>query len=543
MQTKLSFALSLVFFGSLICNDRQVEANENDLLSAVHVQQAGMTRDWFTLVGVDDTRSRLVDLKLVVNSEEKTTIHDLTYGRHHEHYTVDDLGPDGQAIGPDRLKEFLEVRKSIIEEKYGDSVEVKISTYDIQDSTLFALTNQSIVQAIDANTGETLWSARIGKLGAPTIGLGANKQYVAVVVGSHVYCLDAKTGEELWSKQCRHAPGASPAVSEKYVYVPMFNGFVEAFPFETNGIRSHYFVSAGRAMMKPIVHTNTVAWPTDRGHLNVAPNFRAGSMFFRLKTDSEIVGHATAFADMIYVGAIDGTAYGVNETSGSLQWKLAMGEPISHPIVPIGKDAYIITDEHHMTRIHSQLGYPVDSWPVRIPHVKSFLAASNERLYCLDETNDIVIINQEDGAKVSAIPALGNDFHLMNLQTDRIYIGTSTGLIQCIREVANERVIYHADKLEQIVQQKTGDEQETDPQKGNDEGDPFGTKDEGDPFGGGGAKKDDPFSGGGAKKDDPFSTGGEKKSDSSGDPDDPFSTGGSNKQGGEQKKGGDPFGG
>ena len=521
MQKKLSFALSLVILGSSIFVDRGLSAAENDLLSSVHIQQAGMKREWFTQVGVDQTRSKLIELKLVVNSEKKTTVHDLTYGRFHEHYTSDDLAADGKPLGPERLKEYLDVRKSIVEEKYGDSVEVKVSTYDVQESTLYALTNQSVVQAINANTGETLWTTRVGKLGAPTIGLGANKQFVAVIVGSYVYCLDANDGEQLWSKKCRSAPGASPAVSEKFVYVPMINGFVEAFPFETKGIRSHYFVSSGRAVITPIIHTNTVAWPTDRGHLNVAPNFRTGSMFYRLKTDSVIVGRATAQGSMIYVGAIDGTAYAVNETSGSLQWKLAIGEPISHPIVPIGKDGYIITDENNLTCVHSQLGYPIDSWPVRVTGIHKFLAASDERLYCLGDADEITIIDRKNGAKVGSIPALGNDIHLMNTKTDRIYIGTRSGLIQCVRELANERVIYHVDKMEGMTQKETADDKKSEEKQDNvfekddTTTDPFGSKKEGDPFGSGGAKKSD----------DPFGSGGTKKQDDGKKPGDPFSGG------------------
>lgn len=517
-----------VFFIILSSFAANVRANENELLSAIEIERAGLTREWFTRVGVDSSRSEVMDLKLVVNSEKKSTVYDLRYGRYHEHYTADDLGPDGMPLGPERLQQYLDVRKDVLQKQYGPTVEVKIESFEIQDSTLYALTSQSIIQAIDANSGATLWATRVGNANSPAIGFCANKQYVAVVVGSFLYCLDAKDGTQLWSRSCRSAPGAGPAISDTFIYVPMINGFVEVFSLETNGIKSAYFVSSGRANIQPTVHNNTVAWPTDRGHLNVAPNFKTGSLFYRLKTDSVIVARSSAQADLLYVATIDGAAYALNESAGSLQWKLALGESISEPVVPIGKDAYIVTDANNLHRVDSQFGFPSEQWPNSIPGITSFLAASNNRLYCMDQFQRIAVINHADGSRIASINAIGQDLRLINMQTDRIFVGTRSGMIQCLREIGNEYVIYHSDKLEALtpdrpivpVEEK---KDETIFEKDDSTTDPFGTKsgagkteEKTDPFGTGGAEK---------KSDDPFDTGGKKEDDKPKKSEDPFATG------------------
>ena len=113
---------------------------------------------------------------------------------------------------------------------------------------------------------------------------------------------------------------------------------------------------------------------------------------------------------------------------------------------------------------------------------------------------------------------------IANAQSDRLYVGTKSGYIQCIREVGNEFPFYHtsdAGKKDQDDAEKDNpfrkEQPGKDPFKAGSDDDPFKTTPKKDSD----ADMEDPCKAGGDN--DPFKTGGSgSKSD-----DDPFKTGGS----------------
>src|SRR5690606_14380469 len=117
---------------------------------------------------------------------------------------------------------------------------------------------------------------------------------------------------------------------------------------------------------------------------------------------------------------------------------------------------------------------------------------------------------------------------LHNQQTDRLILGTSTGLLQCLHEQKLSEPFVHEVEMEKIrskrpaVIQKPATPMDAPMDLPMAEDDPFGggarPMAEDDPFGGGAPKMDDdPFGGGAAPKadDDPFGGG-------AADDDDPF---------------------
>ena len=141
---------------------------------------------------------------------------------------------------------------------------------------LVVLTTAGLVQALDANTGQTLWSTAVGKPEYPSLGPAVSGEHVALVNGSTLYVLERGTGKPIKSRPVGGAPGASPALSETYVFVPLVSGRIEGYPLGESVVTPWYYQSYGRTMVPPTVSGSLLAWATDRGYVYVVDRANTG---------------------------------------------------------------------------------------------------------------------------------------------------------------------------------------------------------------------------------------------------------------------------
>ena len=518
-------------------------------ISTVDASRAGLKVEWTTQVDVSAAGGKIVDIQLNVNEDRSRTFFAIEYGNQREVISEFDIGPFGVPFGtnPDIAKmdgkfrtkiekmiaqhtdDFIEeetgidsdtvaaIRQEIIDrvleaeeeakirqmklialmELQGRDVEVTLNKYTLPESTIYVTTTTGFVQAIDADTGMTRWTATIGNRNYPTIGLGASDNHVAVVNGSKVYCLDAINGKKLWEHRCRGSVGSSPMVSDKFVFVPLVNGRLEAFSIESSGVGAESYVSIGRAHSRPLITEESVCWATDRGYFTVASNDKVSAPHYRLRADSSIVASGTSLNGRLFVASTDGFTYAINELSGGLLWQFSTGQRLNHSPVPIGNFVYIITDEHQMYKLYTHDGSAAPGWAEPVEDVSRFVGATKEKIYVQNKIGQIVALNQSNGAKVSMIGSLSTDLVLPNYQSDRLYVGNGFGSVQCLREQDSDVPFFHADEVTEIVANE-GDPKpnegmdEADPQEGDAEAkDPFAEfddddkkPDESDPFGG-----------------------------------------------------------
>ncbi|GAB4134528.1 outer membrane protein assembly factor BamB family protein [Thermopirellula anaerolimosa] len=98
--------------------------------------------------------------------------------------------------------------------------------------TVFALSSRSVLTAIDAETGKTLWTVQVGDPRLMSLKPTSGIHLIAVTNGSTIYVLNRHNGQILWTHTVDGAPGAGPAISPSRVYVPLVGGKVESYAFE-----------------------------------------------------------------------------------------------------------------------------------------------------------------------------------------------------------------------------------------------------------------------------------------------------------------------
>jgi hypothetical protein len=74
------------------------------------------------------------------------------------------------------------------------------------------------------------------------------------------------------------------------------------------------------------------------------------------------------------------------------------------------------------------------------------VSAGKERIYASDRLGRTQALDAKTGTKLDVLPTELMSIKLTNWQTDRIYVGTDTGTLQCLRETELEQPIRYGDE-------------------------------------------------------------------------------------------------
>ena len=102
----------------------------------------------------------------------------------------------------------------------------------LYEGVLYAQTDKAMIQAIDAETGRTLWSRQVGRPGHPSMLPSVSHDLLGTITGSRLYVVNRLTGEGLLEKDLEGSPGAGPALSATTAYVPTVTGHAPRVPLE-----------------------------------------------------------------------------------------------------------------------------------------------------------------------------------------------------------------------------------------------------------------------------------------------------------------------
>jgi len=466
------------------------------LVSPQLARQVGMERMWYTQLGLDRGRGRIAGTFLRVSPVESHTVFQITHKGQRYVFSERDRNAFGKEIGVEgaqaaAARKAEEIQKELQVAGQADAAAPAVDKFVVPKITLYASSERGTVHALDAETGRTLWTTSLGNSLYPTTAPAANDRYVAVCNGSTLYFLEAGNGSVLWSRPVVGSPGAGPAVTDDYILVPMLNGQVETLSIEDPKRPASLVRSFGRILVQPVVSSNSVAWTTDSGNLYVSLAHGTG-LRFRMKA-SDAINSAPAFLgpDKVYVTSFDGYLYCVNERKGNILWRFTTGEPLMHSPVALGDKVYAISTRGNMFAVDANTA--AERWVV--PGIRSYLAGTEKRLYCLGERGELVILDAATGSPVGMLPIAVGDVPLLNAQTDRVFLVTSTGFVQCLREADHPWPLVHymIEPQEKIVKRPTtpAGGKADDKKPATSTTDPFGTPSEGaatpaagaDPFG------------------------------------------------------------
>jgi outer membrane protein assembly factor BamB len=469
----------LTFAGvTMVGGPLAAQVNSTGLISNSTANRYGLKRDWFTQVELNSARSRIAYMTMHVSATQTYTVFQIDHDNGKEYVTQRDRDAFGEPLGIEGAKKQADER---VRKLKAAKLNPQLTTKVVPEITLYVTTDSGMLQAIDGETGQTRWTVPVGKSNHPTLEPAASDSYVAVVNGSVLIILDSSDGKLVWQRQMRGVPGAGPAITDDLVHMPTVSGMMESYALVDVKKPPFFFQSVGRALIQPTVTPTSVVWPTDRGHLYVGHANRQGSRY-RLVAQTTISAPAAyASPNLLLVASVDGYVYCTEEKTGAIVWRYSTGESTSHPPVVIGDAVYVITERAGMFRVSLASG--LEEWWT--PNVQRFLSASSDRVYCLDELGRMLIVDAKSGGRIATLPIEQLDLNIINAQTDRIYLGTRSGMLQCLHETQLDWPLIYVEAGEEkkapaeIQQEGLPDAAAPKPPAGVD---PFGGG--ADPFGG-----------------------------------------------------------
>ena len=346
-----------------------------------------------------------------------------------------------------------------------------VETVTFDGELLTVQTKRGVVQTIDGETGDTLWVTNVDSPGLFTSAVGVGPEHTALANGSRLVIFDRKTGKQVWSRKISGGVIGAPGVSEDYVFVPKVDGNLEVYSLdeprvwkEVRSVSDTQFPvwrynSHGKTMVQPTVFDGLFGWANDRSAFYVA-RIKPMEILFRLETFQNVVVPPIKINSFLYIVSADGYLYKVNTKTGDIRWRFSTGTPLIYPPVAVDGFIYISTPSGGLYRIladkevakksgvlDSAVGEEqrLRKTPMRSPSLEEgneawfnpdisrILSVTAERIFGLDRRNNLRIVDTRTGKSMGSISTEGVSIPITNQFTDRIYLASTNGLIQCIK--------------------------------------------------------------------------------------------------------------
>ena len=370
----------------------------------------------------------------------------------------------------------------------------RLSSLIIDRGTIFTVTENGAIQATNAETGVTLWSETINSKGKFVQGLSASEFYVGFTCGSTIYIFNRANGRMLLDSDIPSIPANGLTLGENRAYVPSINGLVYIYDLQPMGDplkefgadektllsandirqRGQEFINSlrlvrmnkepisiraiGNLSVSPVVTRcndldEYVGWVTDIRLLTLCDVDTSSvdekynvPLLGDVKSELGYMPHDPKNPNrsgLLFAGTNEGFVYAVREMTGEVVWRFPTGEEVHETPIYVDKDVFIITAVSGMYCVDALTGGDGESTEAKwwSPNIKKFVACSKNRVYALDDGKSMVILDRMSGQKITSLPVMEFSHIMTNTQNDRIYLGTETGLIQCLREPTLENPI------------------------------------------------------------------------------------------------------
>lgn len=188
------------------------------------------------------------------------------------------------------------------------------------------------LMALDAATGAALWDVRLnsGWIAETAPTLGGGRAYVAGD-GSWMVAVDARTGAELWRRPsgvpCRNT---TPAYSGELLYLGCTGDDLIALNAAT-GQEVWRYSSPDASLVRgtptgssPAVADGVAYLGFSNGNVT-ALDARTGALLWTHRTGGGITSSPVVSGSTVYVGSNDGFAYGFDRATGATRWSFEIG--------------------------------------------------------------------------------------------------------------------------------------------------------------------------------------------------------------------------
>jgi outer membrane protein assembly factor BamB len=532
----------ILLFTAILAGFTVSRAPAGELLSPAAADRLGLEEAWHRQLGTIGGATSIVDMQIWVQRNTQREWIEIVAadkdgkptagGEVFRRISTEMKNSTGVAIGKKeaiRLADF-DVRK--LKRRGIDAMHRAVSLKQVR---LYMLGDDGGLSAYDAETGELLWSLRVGdpKLGYGTLGI--SDEYVTVINGTTMHRIIADDrqlsnsvaggGRPLAPVRLDNVPIIGATNTNDFVLIPNTRSGIETYTYEAIPGQPGFEIFAGQAMDKPTRFgaSTIAAWTTDRGFLYIMETAGEPTTYFRLQTDGNSDGGPTAASgERFFLGSAGGRVYGVKATrTGQVLWNRSYGEPFYRAPYIAGDHVLISSSYGNLFCLNATDGIPVWSAPSR--YIETIFAHAGSHYFGRSSAGMLIVVDPVNGQQVRFGDEVRVRRVITNSETNRVYLVSNGGTIQCLKPTDADLPTFYGDIAAPSPKQPKEDKAEK--TENAEPANPFGAAEAdpnaappADPFGGetpmadpfgadAAAPADDPFGAAepaGANADDPF---------------------------------------
>jgi outer membrane protein assembly factor BamB len=332
----------------------------------------------------------------------------------------------------------------------GDERVIAIS---LSSNLLFAQTNHGNFHTFDAESGRHLWTNKLGPQTVQAQPASVNSFAVFVTNLNMLYALDRNTGRNIWTKELGVLPSSSTSCDEERVMVGLENGKLYGYGLKTKDKDSGRMIlsdkpidvwnwqTSGKIETHSVPAQRLVAFGSDDGKVYVALADEP-RMLYRIATGGPIGnGLGTHGTRLLLIPSGDNNLYGVDLLTAQVHWVFPSGAPIKQEPLVSDNDIYVVNTKGFLSSIDPLSGSP--RWTISTQGGPLMAVATN-RIYLESHDGDLFIVDRATGQMIAdprstyeraGLNVRAYDLFTTNRLNDRIYSGTSSGMLICLREI------------------------------------------------------------------------------------------------------------
>jgi outer membrane protein assembly factor BamB len=317
---------------------------------------------------------------------------------------------------------------------------------------VFARSKQGYLYTFNAETGQALWSSRLGERTVKPLPPSTNSFGVYASNLNYLYALDKRTGKPFWKENLETLPSSPTACDDDRVMVGMATGKLFGFGLKVVDKRTLKLKLSDRAIpiwnwqtnevmdTRPMTTEKLVIFGSDDGRVYVAFN-NEPTMLYRFATGGAIgAGFGTHGTRMLLVPSADMNLYAVDVLTGDTLWSYASGAAIDQEPLVADDDIFVVNKNGQLSSLDPKTGSP--KWTTQT-HNGRLVSVGAKRIYLESHDGDLFMIDRETGKLVASAGSTAGriglnlreyEFGPTNRENDRLYFATGSGLVICLRE-------------------------------------------------------------------------------------------------------------
>jgi outer membrane protein assembly factor BamB len=316
----------------------------------------------------------------------------------------------------------------------------------------FAQTNRGAVHAYFAETGQFLWSASLGESTSFAYPVSSNKYAVFGTCANMLMALDRRTGRQLWQVDLGAMPSCGTACDEDLAIVGLTTGRITGYKLRdikpktppvilAKPVEAWSWQTGGSIRTHPLPAEHMVAFGSSDGRVYVCHKDERTALY-RIATAGPIGdGLGTYETRTLLIPSADNNLYAVDFLTSNVQWTFPSGAPIGQEPLVAGKDIYVVNDAGNLTLLDPETGSPRWTTPTQggrltaLSGSKIYLRSFHSDLYMIDRASGRILADPSATFQRAGLNLREYNLSMLNRYDDRLFFGTSSGMVICLREI------------------------------------------------------------------------------------------------------------